>query len=87
MAGCAPLSRPTLAVMLATSWIACGWCVRFFAASGRISARSVMGAVGFLLLMGTEFALSVSVFGQPALRGDYGQLRKAEIDGYPGDPG
>jgi hypothetical protein len=51
-----------LPVMLAISWLACGWLVKRFAVPARMPDRLAMGAIAFALLMAAELALSVYVF-------------------------
>lgn len=52
-----------LPLMLAVSWMACGWVVRRFQVPPRIPPRLAMGAIAFALLMLAEVILSVAVFG------------------------
>ena len=49
-------------IMLAVSWIACGWCLRLFPVEPAPAPRVVMGVVAFALLMAAEFAVGVLVF-------------------------
>jgi hypothetical protein len=53
-----------LPVMLAASWVAAGWCVRYFAVPLHIPARLAMGVLAFALVMVAELALAVLLFGQ-----------------------
>lgn len=46
-------------VMLAVSWLVCGWSVRFFGVPDGLRARAQMGAVAFFLLMAAELVLSL----------------------------
>ena len=50
-------------LMLAVSWLACGFAVRTFRVRGPRQGLA-MGAVAFGLLMAAEFALGVLAFGQ-----------------------
>ena len=52
-----------LPLMLAVSWIACGWVLRRFQVPPRIAPRFSMGAIAFALLMLAEITLSVGAFG------------------------
>ncbi len=52
-------------IMLAVSWLVCGWILRKIDVPGFIGARLMMGAVAFALLMAAEFALGVYGFGKP----------------------
>lgn len=51
-----------LPVMLAISWIYCGWLLRRLAVPGAFGARLLMGAVAFTLLMIAEVLLGVGLF-------------------------
>lgn len=53
-----------LPVMLALSWIACGWLVRRFAVPPEAGARLAMGALAFALLMVGELLVSEFGFGR-----------------------
>jgi hypothetical protein len=53
-----------LPVMLAVSWLAAGWCVRWFAVPARAGPRLVMGGLAFVLLMLAELGVSVAAFGR-----------------------
>lgn len=55
-----------LPLMLAVSWLACGWTLRRFDVPGAVAARLVMGVTAFALLMAAELALAVFVFGESA---------------------
>lgn len=52
-----------LPLMLAVSWIACGWVLRRFQVAPRIAPRLSMGAIAFGLLMLAEVTLWVGAFG------------------------
>ncbi len=52
-----------LPLMLAVSWMACGWVLRRFQVPPRTPPRLAMGAIAFALLMLAEVILSVAVFG------------------------
>ena len=51
-------------LMLAISWLACGWVVRRLGTPAGLAARAAMGASAFALLMLAELAVSVLVFGR-----------------------
>lgn len=53
-----------LPIMLAVSWIACGWVIARVGVSGLRSARVLMGLVAFTVLMLAEFGLSVLALGR-----------------------
>ncbi len=53
-----------LPVMLAVSWVACGWVLVRFTVPSDTGPRLGMGGVAFGLLMLAELALSVGVFGR-----------------------
>ncbi|WP_375588981.1 hypothetical protein ABWH89_18775 [Hoeflea alexandrii] len=53
-----------LPLMLAVSWIACGWALRRFDLESRFSPRLVMGVVALALLMGAELFVSVLLAGR-----------------------
>lgn len=53
-----------LPVMLAVSWIACGWALRRFDVESRFSPRLVMGLVAFALLIGAELWVSTALAGR-----------------------
>ncbi|MGB5195404.1 MAG: hypothetical protein WBN70_20640 [Polyangiales bacterium] len=61
--GALPSVLLELPLMLAISWIACGWVLRRFQVPPRIAARLSMGAIAFALLMLAEVALSLGAFG------------------------
>ena len=67
----APVIGSTFAVciegpfMLAISWIAAGWTTRRFAVPAAPLDRLAMGAAAFVMLMATEAAFSVLLFGRP----------------------
>ena len=48
-----------LPIMLAVSWMACGWAMRRLAVSGRAIDRISMGTFAFLLLMVAEALVSI----------------------------
>ncbi len=49
-----------LPLMLAVSWIACGWAIGRWRVRGRTPERGIMGALAFLLLMAAELALALA---------------------------
>ena len=49
-------------VMLAASWVVCGWTVRVFAVEPTLPARAAMGAIAFALLMAAEFIIGSLLF-------------------------
>jgi ABC-type transport system involved in cytochrome bd biosynthesis fused ATPase/permease subunit len=53
-----------LPLMLATSWLVCGWIIHRFSLPGALSPRLVMGGVAFALLMMAEIGVSVFAFGR-----------------------
>jgi hypothetical protein len=53
-------------IMLAASWFVCRWCVDRLNMRRGIGARTVMGLVGFAVLMLAELGLSVLMFGRSA---------------------
>ena len=55
-----------LPVMLAVSWLAAGWAISRLAIAGRPADRLAMGAVGFVLLIAAEVALSSALGSPPA---------------------
>jgi ABC-type uncharacterized transport system permease subunit len=75
-----------LPIMLAISWIYCGWLLRRFAVPAAMGARLVMGATALILLMVAEVMLGIGLFGRslagqvqamtsgPGLAGLLGQL-------------
>lgn len=52
-----------LPLMLAISWLACGWSLRRFTVPRAVGARAAMGALAFALLMGAELALALALGG------------------------
>lgn len=52
-----------LPVMLAASWVSCGWLVRRYAVPSGWVERLVMGGVGFVLLMVAEAMLALVLLG------------------------
>ena len=75
-----------LPVMLALSWLYCGWLLRRFSVPARVADRLAMGAFAFMLLMLAEVLLGVGLFNRglpeqvgemtngPGLAGLAGQL-------------
>jgi hypothetical protein len=53
-----------LPLMLAVSWLACGWLLRSFAVPRRTAARAAMGALGLALLLAAELVLGSVAFGR-----------------------
>jgi hypothetical protein len=53
-----------LPIMLAASWVVCGWCLRRFDVPAHWTARATMGGVAFALLMLAEFAVAYFGFGR-----------------------
>jgi hypothetical protein len=51
-------------LILAASWVACGWLIRGRAWMSGLAARLWMGAVAFLLLIAAETVLGVYGFGR-----------------------
>lgn len=51
-----------LPLMLVLSWIVCRWSVRYYVVPATYEARLTMGEVAFLLLIGAEVVLTVSLF-------------------------
>jgi hypothetical protein len=51
-------------LMLAASWLACGWSLRRLGLGRAIGPRVAMGAVAFSLLMAAELGVSVLLFGR-----------------------
>ena len=49
-------------LMLAASWVVCGWTTRLFDVDARAAARIAMGAIAFALLMAAEFAIGALLF-------------------------
>eukprot|EP01036_Dinobryon_divergens_P049588 gene49589-biopygen40436 len=66
----APLIGPVgavvmeLPVILAASWLACGWTVRRLKVAPATIDRLVMGATAFVILIAAEFAMSTLLFGR-----------------------
>ena len=44
-------------IMVAASWLVCGWCVDRLGVTRTVPARSLMGLVAFLVLMSAEVGL------------------------------
>ena len=67
-----PRLGPLIAVLveaplvLAISWLACGWCVRRLGIGRVALERLAMGLVAFVVLMTAELGLAVTLFGQTA---------------------
>lgn len=53
-----------LPVMLTICWVACGFIVRRLDVGGELSARLLMGAVAFSLLVSAETALGLVAYGR-----------------------
>ena len=53
-----------LPLMLALSWLVCGWLVRHFVVTQAIPQRLAMGAIAFALLLLAELAVSVLGLGR-----------------------
>lgn len=51
-----------LPVMLAASWIGCGWLITRFAVPTGLASRATMGGIAFCLLMLAEIGISVLGF-------------------------
>ncbi len=51
-------------LMLAVSWLACGWVMRRFAVPPAARVRLIIGALAFVLLMGVELAVALVLFNQ-----------------------
>jgi hypothetical protein len=60
-----PLSVSLEAPFLTASWFVYRWCVDRLDIPRRVGARSLMGAVAFVVLMTAEFALGRLMFGRP----------------------
>lgn len=67
-------------VMLAVSWIVCGWCIRRMRLERGAAASLAMGAVAFVLLIAAEMTLAALAFGRlpAAYVRDLGTLAGAE---------
>ena len=52
-----------LPIILAASWLVCGWIISRTSLSYKLAERAIMGAVAFALLMTAEISLSVFAFG------------------------
>jgi hypothetical protein len=63
-----------LPVMLAASWIACGWALRRYDVSAATPARIAMALIAFLLLMAAEVLISVLIGGR-SLAGHFALYR------------
>jgi ABC-type uncharacterized transport system permease subunit len=53
-----------LPIMLAASWLVCGWLLDRFSVPARWTARLAMGGLAFVLLMIAELALSLFALGR-----------------------
>lgn len=53
-----------LPIILAVSWISCGWVIRRWRVSPRRTHRSIMGLAAFGVLMLAEFLLARVLFGR-----------------------
>jgi len=53
-----------LPIILAASWVCCGWVITRFGVSGRVSARAWMGVMAFAVLMVAEALLATWLMGQ-----------------------
>ncbi len=51
-------------LLIAASWIVCGWIVDRFRVRAQLRARSWMGGIAFILLLLVETGLAVLAFGQ-----------------------
>ena len=51
-------------LMLAVSWMACGWALRRFEVDSKVSTRLVMSVVAFALLMTAELLFSMLLAGR-----------------------
>jgi hypothetical protein len=52
-----------LPILLAISWIVCGWVLRRFAPAGEPGARAAIGLTAFVLLMLAEVTLAIATGG------------------------
>lgn len=80
-----------LPLILAVSWVACGWAIRRHDVASESAARLVMGLTSFILLMAAELAVSTLIAGRsldqhlalyrtaPVLLGLCGQLVYAAL--------
>jgi hypothetical protein len=55
-----------LPIMLAVSWVVCGWVLKTCPVPTHFPPRLLMGGFAFALLMAAELALSVFAFGRTA---------------------
>lgn len=53
-----------LPLILAVSWVACGWAIRRHDVAGGTGPRLVMGLASFVLLMAAELAVSTLIAGR-----------------------
>lgn len=51
-----------LPIILAASWLACGYLLKRFALGPGLVERLVMGLTAFIVLQGSEFLLAITVF-------------------------
>lgn len=51
-----------LPIILAASWLACGYLLKRFAFGQRLVERLVMGLTAFIVLQGAEFLLAITAF-------------------------
>lgn len=56
-----------LPLILAASWVLCGWLMRRFIVPHRFSTRVALGAVALAVLLGLEWTLASSAFGRSAV--------------------
>ena len=61
--GLIPATLLELPIILAASWFAAGWILRWFAIAGRREAMA-LGVLAFVLLMAAECALATGLMGQ-----------------------
>jgi hypothetical protein len=54
-------------IMLAVSWVACGWSLRAFGVGERTTSRLAMGGAAFALLIGAETAVGAVLFARAPL--------------------
>lgn len=57
-----------LPIMLAVSWVACGWIAGRFSVPGALAPRLMTGAVAFALLMVAEIGVSVLALGRTVVQ-------------------
>lgn len=61
--GAVPATLIELPIMLAASWLICGWVLARLAVGADAASRLVMGGLAFALLMAAELALTLFVAG------------------------